>query len=66
MEKLLVIPTIYLIDIATRIAPEKSLHRCCPNCKIGRLLRLLTFDNCGSPLNLKQLIKRKLQKYNAS
>ena len=54
-----------LVDIAILIVPEKSLHRCCPSCKTGRLLTLLTFDNRGPPRNLKQIIKRKLQKYNA-
>ncbi len=53
-----------LTEIEIVVAPEKSLHRICPYCKKGRLITLLTFDSRGPPKNLKQIIKRKLLKYN--
>lgn len=40
-----------------------SLHRCCPSCKKGRLITLLTFGNRGPPQHYKQIIRRKLLKY---
>jgi hypothetical protein len=42
---------------------EESQHRCCPSCKKGRLITLLTFGIRGPPKNYKQIIKRKLLKY---
>lgn len=42
---------------------EKSLHRCCPSCKKGILVTLLTFDSRGPPKNYKEIAKRKILKY---
>jgi hypothetical protein len=55
-----------LTHIETFERKETSLHRCCPSCKKGRLITLLTFGNRGSPQNYKQIIKAKLLKYNRS
>ena len=52
-----------LTHIEILIPQEKSLHRCCPSCKKGTLITLLTFDSRGPPRNYKQIIKRKLLKY---
>jgi len=52
-----------LTEIKMVVAQEKSLHRCCPSCKKGALITLLTFDIRGPPSNYKQIIKRKLLKY---
>jgi hypothetical protein len=53
-----------LTEIKMVVAQEKSLHRCCASCKKGTLITLLTFDSRGPPRNYKQIIKRKLLKYN--
>jgi len=53
-----------LTHIETFVVQEKSVHRCCPSCKRGRLITLLTFDSRGPPQNYKQIIKRKVLKYN--
>jgi hypothetical protein len=53
-----------LTHIEPPVAQEKSLHRCCPSCKKGKLVTLLTFNSRGPPKDYKQLIKRKLLKYN--
>ena len=42
---------------------EKSLHRCCPNCKKGILITLLTFDSRGPPKEYKKIARRKILKY---
>jgi hypothetical protein len=42
---------------------EKSLHRCCPSCKKGILITLLTFDSRGPPKEYKKTAKRKILKY---
>lgn len=53
----------YLAHIETFVSQEKSVHRCCPSCKKGTLITLLTFDNRGPPKNYKQIIKNKLLKF---
>jgi hypothetical protein len=53
----------YLTHIQTFVSQEKSVHRCCPSCKKGTLITLLTFDNRGPPKNYKQIIKNKLLKF---
>lgn len=53
-----------LTHIETFETKETSLHRCCPSCKKGRLITLLTFGNRGPSQNYKQIIKSKLLKYN--
>lgn len=45
------------------VAVEKCMHRCCPSCKTGRLITLLTFDNKGPPENYKDIVNRKVLKY---
>ena len=51
-------------DIIEIFVPvEKSLHRCCPSCKMGKLITLFTFDNKGPPENYKQLAQHKMVKY---
>lgn len=52
-----------LIHIEHLVTQERSLHRCCPSCKKGVLLTVLTFDSRGPPKNYKHLIKHKLLKY---
>jgi hypothetical protein len=42
---------------------EKSLHRCCPSCKKGVLITLLTFDSRGPPKEYKKIARRKTLKY---
>jgi mRNA-degrading endonuclease RelE of RelBE toxin-antitoxin system len=42
---------------------EKSLHRCCPSCKKGILITLLTFDSRGPPKEYKKIARRKTLKY---
>jgi hypothetical protein len=42
---------------------EKSLHRCCPSCKKGVLITLLTFDGRGPPKAYKKIAIRKTLKY---
>ena len=42
---------------------EKSLHRCCPSCKTGKLITLFTFDNKGPPENYMKRAQRKIIKY---
>jgi hypothetical protein len=54
-----------LTPIETIVIQEKSLQGCCPSCKKGTLITLLTFDSRGPPKNYKEIIKRKLQKYNS-
>jgi hypothetical protein len=54
-----------LTHIEAIVAQEKSLHGCCPSCKKGTLITLLTFDSRGPPKNYKEIIKRKLLKYNS-
>lgn len=53
-----------LTHIERPVAQEKSLHRCCPSCKNGKLVTLLTFNSRGPPQDYKQHIKLKLLKYN--
>jgi len=53
-----------LTEIKRVVVQEKSLHRCCPSCKKGTLITLLTIGIRGPPGNYKQIIKRKLLKYN--
>ena len=50
--------------IAIFVPVEKSLHRCCPSCKTGKLITLFIFDNKGPPENYKQLAQDKILKYN--
>lgn len=51
-------------DIIEIFVPvEKSLHRCCPSCKTGKLITLFIFDNKGPPENYKQLAQHKIVKY---
>jgi len=52
-----------LTHIQTFVSQEKSVHRCCPSCKKGTLITLLTFDSRGPPKNYKQIIKNKLLKF---
>jgi hypothetical protein len=52
-----------LTHIEIFVAQEESLHGCCPSCKKGALITLLTFDSRGPPKNYNQVIKRKLLKY---
>jgi hypothetical protein len=54
-----------LTHIETFERKETSLHRCCPSCKNGTLITLLTFDSRGPPQNYNQIIKRKLLENNA-
>lgn len=53
-----------LVQIQRVVTPEKSLHRVCPSCKKGTLVTLLSFDSRGPPKNYKQVVKRKLLKFN--
>jgi hypothetical protein len=53
-----------LTALETFIVPEKSVHRCCPSCKKGTLITLLTFDGRGPPKGCEQTAKRKLLEYN--
>jgi hypothetical protein len=52
-----------LTHIEIFVPQEESLHGCCPSCKKGTLITLLTFDSRGPPKNYNQIIKRKLLKY---
>lgn len=52
-----------LTHVENFVVPEKSVHRCCPSCKTGTLVTLLTFDGRGPPTNYQQTIKRKLLKF---
>jgi hypothetical protein len=52
-----------LTHIEIFVAQEELLHGCCPSCKKGTLITLLTFDSRGPPKNYNQIIKRKLLKY---
>ena len=53
-----------LTQIEHPINQKEALHRCCPSCKKGRLITLLTFGSRGPPKNYMQIIKRKLLNYN--
>jgi hypothetical protein len=52
-----------LAVIQEYVLVEKSLDLCCPSCKKGILITLLTFDSRGPPENYKETAKRKILKY---
>jgi hypothetical protein len=52
-----------LAVIQEYVLVEKPLHRCCPSCKKGILITLLTFDSRGPPKDYKKIAKRKTLKY---
>jgi hypothetical protein len=52
-----------LAHIITFAVQEKSIHRCCPNCKKETLITFFTFNSRDPPKDYKKIIKNKLLKY---